>query len=375
MLCVALCLAGLCAFTPEDRLPDGYTLSTLRKLYSSGDVTRWPKPQLDSSVVPGFEDLGVLPTVTYPENNPYSKAKQDLGKTLFFDPRLSRSGQVACASCHDSELGWGDGRRASFGHDRQIGTRNAMTLLNVAYYDSLFWDGRAPSLEEQAHFPLEDPLEMASTRQLAVNRIKRIKGYKTLFKEAFGDNSITFERVAMAIATFERGVSSNRSRFDKFIQGDSARLTDAELMGLHLFRTKGGCVNCHNTPLFSDNRFHNTGLTYYGRKFEDLGKYKHTGRAEDVGRFRTPSLRELSETGPYMHNGLFPDLITIMNLYNSGMPHPERKESQLNDPLFPVTSPLLHPLKLTAGESRAIIAFLRTLSSSQQRETPPVLPK
>lgn len=370
---VAGALAALCAFSTDLR-PEGYSIALLRKLYSSGDVKLWPAPVLDSTVIDGFVDIGSLPAMKYPAGNPYSDAKRDLGKVLFFDPRLSKSGQIACASCHDSELAWGDGRRASFGHDRQLGTRNAMTLLNVGYYDSLFWDGRATSLEDQAHFPLQDSKEMASTNRIAIDRIKKLKGYKLLFKDAFGDPAITFERVEMALATFQRTIASGKSRFDKFVAGDSTRFTDAEVLGLHLFRTKAGCINCHNTPLFSDNRFHNTGLTYYGRKFEDLGKYKITGRVADVGRFRTPSLREVASTGPYMHNGLFPELAGIINLYNSGMPHPERKDSQLNDPLFPVTSPMLEPLHLSAEESRALLAFMRTLTSSQQRETPPEMP-
>lgn len=351
-----------------------YPVEELRRLYSSGDASRWPAPLLDSTVSDNFRDIGVLPAVVHPENNPYSDARRDLGKILFFDPRLSASGQIACASCHDSELGWGDGRRVSFGHNRATGKRNAMTLLNVGYYQTLFWDGRAASLEDQAHFPLEDTLEMHSHRDLAIQVIRRIPGYRPLFKSAYGDTVINFRRVEMAIATFERTIVSGTSRFDQFIQGKANVFTDDEVQGLHLFRTKARCLNCHNTPLFSDNQFHNTGLTYYGRPFEDLGRYHVTGMPADVGKFRTPSLREFSLTGPYMHNGLFTDVDGLVNLYNAGMPHPERKASQQADPLFPVTSTLLIPLQLTAAEKKALVAFLGTLSSPPRRQTPPALP-
>ncbi|MGS2765060.1 cytochrome-c peroxidase [Sinomicrobium sp. M5D2P9] len=351
-----------------------YTIAELRELYNSGNSSLWPPPSLDSLTMDGFKDIGSLPEMVFPPGNPYSDAKKELGKTLFFDPRLSSSGQIACASCHDSEIGWGDGRRFSYGHNRQLGVRNSMTLFNVGYVDSLFWDGRAESLEQQIHFPLQDTLEMHSSQQIAISNIREIKGYKDLFQNAFGDSIITFERMEKALATFERTIVSESTRFDRFIQGEADRLSDREVLGLHLFRTKARCINCHNSPLFSDNKFHNTGLTYYGRKFEDLGRYNHTKNKEDIGKFRTSSLREIAETGPYMHNGLFPHLRGVINLYNAGMPRPKRKEHQLNDSLFPKTSPLLKELHLTEEEKLALRAFLHTLTSRQKREEPPILP-
>lgn len=352
-----------------------YTLPELRERYGSGDTSRWPEAFLDSSVAAGFKEIGVLPEMKFPEDNPYSDAKKELGKMLFFDPRLSGSGQIACASCHDSELGWGDGRRLSYGHDRQLGKRNSMTLLNVGYADSLFWDGRAASLEEQVDFPLTDTLEMHSDHKIAVGNIRRIAGYRIEFFKAFGDTMVSFDRIRKALATFERTIVSGTSRFDLFVQGDTSRLSDREVLGLHLFRTKARCINCHNTPLFSDNKFHNTGLTYYGRKYEDLGRYEHTGKKEDVGRFRTVTLREIARTAPYMHNGIFPHLRGIINLYNAGMARPARKPHQQNDSLFPETSPLLKKLDLSDKEKIALQAFLLTLTSRSKREDPPLLPQ
>ncbi|MFV0541379.1 MAG: cytochrome-c peroxidase [Aestuariibaculum sp.] len=351
-----------------------YDIPTLRKLYSSNNYDQWPRPFIDSSVV-NFKDIGHLPEVVFPEDNPFSNEKKELGKMLFFDPRLSSSEQIACASCHDSEIGWGDGRRVSYGHNRQQGRRNSMTLLNVTFADKLFWDGRATSLEEQVNFPIKDPLEMNFHINLAVNSISKIKGYKALFEKTYGTPQVTEEKIRKAIVTYERTIISESTKFDRFIAGESDIYNDNEVLGLHLFRTKARCINCHNSGYFSDNQFHNTGLTYYGRKFEDLGQYEVTGKKEDVGKFKTSSLREISRTDPYMHNGLFPNLEGVVNLYNAGMPRPHRKNNQLNDTLFPVTSSLLKKLDLSIEEKQALIAFLETLESRNRREHPPILPK
>lgn len=347
-----------------------YSISELRKLYSSGDITKYPKAEVDSSVI-NFQEIGVLPPVVFPEDNPYSEAKRELGKILFFDPRLSSSNQISCASCHDPELGWGDGKRVSNGHDRAPGKRNARTIINSGYATLLFWDGRAVSLEDQAKFPIEDEKEMNHDIKKAVKRIKKLKGYKSLFKDAFGDEQVTDERIMKAIATFERTVVSRKSRFDKFIEGDSTQLSDQEVLGLHLFRTKARCINCHNSPYFSDNQFHNVGLTYYKREYEDLGLYNLTKKPEDVGKFRTPSLREIMKTGPYMHNGLFPEIRGVLNMYNAGMPNLKPKENEKDDILFPKTSPLLQKLNLDKSELDALEAFLNSITSVIYREPAP----
>lgn len=347
-----------------------YSISELKKLYSSGDHSKWPKATLDSSVV-DFEDIGVLPEVTFPANNPYTKAKRELGKMLFFDPRLSGSQQISCASCHDPELGWGDGKRVSNGHDRTAGTRNSKPIINVAFSKMLFSDGRAATLEEQAKFPIADVKEMNNHMDIAVKNIQKIEGYKKFFNSAYGDEKVTEEKILQAIATFERTVVSRKSRFDKFIEGDTTQLSDREINGLHLFRTKARCINCHNSSYFSDNQFHNAGLTYYKRKYEDLGRYNITQNLADVGSFKTPSLREIVHTGPYMHNGLFPQLRGVLNLYNAGMPNLKPKGDQVNDKLFPVTSPLLKKLNLNEEELQDLEAFLKSISPGIYREPAP----
>ena len=364
--------AAMVSFQSEEN----FTIPQLRELYSSGDKSLWPKPFLADSILQSgtFEDIGVLPPVPFPEDNPYSKEKEELGKLLFFDPRLSVSKQISCASCHDSELGWGDGRRVSYGHNRKQGSRNALTLLYVAYAENLFWDGRANSLENQIHDPITNKVEMNFHVNLATERIAAIQEYANYFTNAFGDENVTENRIQKAIATYERTIKGRTSRFDRFIEGDEEQLSDQEVLGLHLFRTKAKCINCHNTGYFSDNEFHNLGLTYYGRKYEDLGRFEVTGKAEDVGRFRTPTLREVSRTGPYMDNGLFPHLEGVINMYNAGMPQPKRKEHQISDSLFPATSPLIEPLELTNDEQEALEAFLRSLETSMYRVSPPELP-
>ncbi len=374
-IALGLLVASFTTQLTKSIFDDKETIEKLRKTYSSGDISQWEKPELDEEVIANFEDIGVLPKMIFPENNPYSEAKKELGKMLFFDPRLSKSKQISCASCHDPELAWGDGRTISYGHNRQTGKRNSPSLLNIGYHSVFFWDGRAASLENQALGPITDPVEMAATETISIKNIKKIKGYKPYFREAFGDEKITIERILKAIATYERTITSKKSKFDSFIEGKSDIFTDEEVIGLHLFRTKARCINCHNTPLFSNQKFHNVGLSYYGRTFEDLGKYNITHKKEDVGKFKTPSLREIGRTAPYMHNGLMPNLEGIIEMYNAGMPRVKPKENQKNDSLFPVTDPLLKKLNLTKKEQNALKAFLLTLSSSPRREILPKLPE
>ena len=374
-IALGLLVASFTTQLTKSIFDDKEAIEKLRKTYSSGDISQWEKPELDEEVIADFQDIGVLPKMIFPENNPYSEAKKELGKMLFFDPRLSKSKQISCASCHDPELAWGDGRTISYGHNRQTGKRNSPSLLNIGYHSVFFWDGRAVSLENQALGPITDPVEMAATETISIKNIKKIKGYKPYFREAFGDEKITIERILKAIATYERTITSKKSKFDSFIEGKSDIFTDEEVIGLHLFRTKVGCINCHNTPLFSNQKFHNVGLSYYGRTFEDLGKYNITHKKEDVGKFKTPSLREIGRTAPYMHNGLMPNLEGIIKMYNAGMPRVKPKENQKNDSLFPVTDPLLKKLNLTKKEQNALKAFLLTLSSSPRREILPKLPE
>ena len=352
-----------------------YTIHQLRELYSSGNPQNWPKANIDAGPAKTFRDIGKLPAVEFPESNTFSKEKMLLGKLLFFDPRLSLSGQIACASCHDPELGWGDGKHLAYGHNRQNGKRNSMTILNTGYYNRLFWDGRAISLEDQVQFPVQDQAEMAQGLKAMVRNVSKIKGYREYFKAAFGTTEVSLDAIQKAIATFERTVTSRNSRFDLFIAGNKTALKDDELMGLHLFRTKARCINCHNTPLFSDNQFHNDGQALYGSRQQDFGHYVLSGKQEDVGAFRTPSLRETKLTGPWMHHGNFPTLRDVIEYYNGGNPSPIQRSVKVDESKRPIPSPLLRKLDLTTNERLQLEAFLGAISTQNQKIKAPELPK
>jgi len=326
---------------------------------------QWPPLEVDEGVI--AEELGPLPAL--PAASWHTPASERLGKQLFFDPRLSSSGQLACVSCHDSQLGWGDGKRVSAGHDRQTGRRNAMTLLNAAYFDHLFWDGRADGLLDLALQPIQSPVEMNAEIGKVVARLQHINGYPEAFEQAFNSPQVSPERIAQAIAAFVRSVVSSPSRFDRFARGDYERLNGQEIEGLHLFRTRARCMNCHNGPRFSDGLFHHTGLSYYGRRFEDLGRFEVTGNPEDRGKFRTPSLRNVRHTDPWMHNGLFDNFTGILRMYNHGVTYGARKR-----PGAPELSPLIRPLGLDSRELEALEAFLETIGRIPAFVEPPALP-
>ncbi len=341
------------------------------KIAYSKPTDQWPKPNIDSNIV--WKELAVLPKPNY-ENGMPSEALIELGKQLFFEPRLSQSNQIACASCHHPDQNYTDNRTLSIGNKLLEGTRNAPTILNLSYSKHFFWDGRASSFEEQVLGPITNPVEMNTSLDTVVNRLNKIEGYKKQFKKEFDTDKITIDQIAKALGAFEKSLVSRKSRFDYFLLGER-KLNEQELKGLHLFRTKARCLNCHYGPLFTDNQFHNVGLTYYGRKYEDLGRYNVTKKAEDVGKFKTPSLRDVMRTRPWMHNGLFDKMEGVISMYSNGMPQPKRKPEQLNDSLFPVTSPIIKKVNLTKEEIANVEAFLEAISSSAFNIVHPKLPK
>jgi len=344
---------------------------SLRRLYAR-PVSEWPSPNIDKGIQ--YEELSALPydsSWLLVDKDP----KVKLGQILFFDPRLSSSSQISCSSCHDPEIGWGDARRVSLGNDHLEGTRNTMSLLNVGSHRSFFWDGRSKSLEDQAVNPLAAHHEMDMETPLLAEKIAQIEGYKVLFKKAYGTSDVSLEKIVAAIAAFESIIKSRQSRFDQFVKGEYQALNDQEIQGLDLFRRKARCINCHNGAYFTDEQFHNIGLTYYGRKYEDLGRYNITKLAQDVGKFRTPSLRDVMKTGPWMHNGLFDNMTGIINMYNSGMHMLDDKAKDKADTLYPKTDVLLQPLKLTNEEKQALVAFLEAITATQYKMRRPVLPK
>ncbi|NQX41122.1 cytochrome c peroxidase [Pedobacter steynii] len=369
LLCILLFLSFRSyEFLPDDEIP----IDSLRKVYSKSP-DQWPKPNVDSGV--NFVELGVLPPSPLEGQKGKLKGIIALGKTLFFDPRLSGSNQISCSSCHASDLNWTDGREVAIGHDHASGKRNTPTLENIWSFKRLFWDGRSEGLEDQAANPITNPIEMHQDLKKLPSKLKQIKGYQPLFSAAFGDKKVTEERILSALATYQRTIVSRKSDFDYFLEGNKKRMSDQQILGLHLFRTKARCVNCHNGPLFTDGEFHNVGLTYYGRKYEDLGLYNISKKPEDVGKFRTPGLRNVMRTGPWFHNGLFDNMDGVMNMYNAGMPHQKRRPGQENDPLYPKNDKLLRGLMMSKMERDAVISFMEAISGASWKERSPELPK
>ncbi|UYQ94480.1 cytochrome-c peroxidase [Chitinophaga horti] len=372
---IALVMFAGYAFTgttmPDEPLAQSY-LDSIRSLYAR-PVAEWPRAHVDDSIQ--FEEMAVLPPSPFAEDSSL-KEMAALGKMLFFEPRLSGSNQISCATCHEPELGWSNGRTTGIGHDHALGERNVPSLFNVWQYKSFFWDGRVNSLEKQVLAPLSNDIEMHELPGALGEELARIPEYKQRFKSVFGGKTIELEHVAEALAMYEKTITSRRAPFDAFVSGRYNAMSDQQVLGMHIFRTKARCMNCHNGPFFTDNKFHNIGLAYYQRKFQDLGLYNITHKKEDVGRFRTPSLRDVALTRPYMHNGLFDDLEGIVSLYNAGGARTKRKDSQIGDTLFPETSTILKPLGMTVQEREAVVAFLHAISTSTSYRVPrPQLPK
>lgn len=256
-----------------------------------------------------------LPAVQHPADNPATPEKIALGKQLFSDPRLSRTDKVSCASCHDPAKGFSNGERFATGVDGKQGTRSAPSLINVGYNRNLFWDGRAATLEEQALVPIQDAKEMDMRLDALVRKLNGSADYRKQFQAVFGGEA-TAPRIGQAIAAFERTIVSRETPFDRYLKGEKQALAPAALRGLVLFFGQARCFVCHQGPNFTDDDFHNIGIIDDGRP--DAGRRSVTGKQADQGKFKTPTLREVARTAPYMHNGRFKTLAEVVRHYNFG---------------------------------------------------------
>jgi cytochrome c peroxidase len=301
--------------------------------------------------------LGLLP-VQWPKDNPYSRAKAELGKLLYFDARLSADNSVACANCHHPQFAFADGQPTSLGIKGQRGGRSAPTVINRAYSLAQFWDGRAGTLEEQAKGPMANPIEMGNTHEAVVARLKEIPGYKVLFKQVFGDEEIDIDRVAKAIATFERTVLSGNSAYDRYKAGNKKALTPMQIEGMNVYFNKAKCDQCHEGINFTTNSYHNLGVGM-DKADPDLGRYVVTKDERDWGAFKTPTLRDIERTAPYMHDGSLKTLEEVVAYYNKG----GIKNKNLDE--------RIKPLNLTAKEEAALVAFLKALSGEGWQMEPP----
>jgi cytochrome c peroxidase len=310
---------------------------------------------------PAKPPLGLKP-VPVPTDNPLSPEKIELGKQLYFDPRLSRDNTVSCATCHDPEKGWSNGEAFATGVRGQVGGRSAPTIVNAAYSDLQFWDGRAHRLEGQALGPIQNPIEMDLTLDEAVAKLNKIPGYRAAFQKVFGTD-VTADGIAKAIASFERTCLSGDAPYDRFKAGDTAALSEAAQRGMKIFFGKGQCSSCHVGHSFSDFSFHNIGVGME-KETPDLGRYEVTKLLGDKGGFKTPTLREIARTAPYMHDGRFKTLEEVVDYYDKG----GFDNPQIDEGIF--------PLKLTSNEKADLVKFLTEGLSSESypQVKPPKLP-
>jgi cytochrome c peroxidase len=307
-------------------------------------------------------DLGPLPAVPIPVENPQSPEKVELGKLLFFDKRLSGDESMSCASCHAPDQGFSDGRKRAIGFGGDELGRHSPTILNAAYNTAQFWDGRAGSLEDQAKGPIESPVEMNLDRDELIQRLSRVPEYLERFNQVFGEGP-TFDHIAEAIASFERTLVTPDSRFDQYRRGDKHALTLQEKKGLALFVSKASCSQCHNGPNFTDNDYYILDAPGGGPASDDPGRQSVTGKVEDHAAFKTPTLRNIALTAPYMHNGELQTLEDVVQFYDQGGGSSDTKSSKMA------------PLHLTDEEKVDLIAFLKTLTGDIPQIQKPELPQ
>jgi cytochrome c peroxidase len=297
--------------------------------------------------------------IPHPKGNAHSLARVELGRALFFDPRLSNSGSMSCATCHNPDLSWGDGRPRAVGDGKQQLTRRTPTILNLAWAPALFWDGRSDSLEDQAVGPIEAAGEMNLKMGVLISRLQAIHGYRPLFARAYPGEAISSKTIGKAIATFERGIVSPNAPFDRWVAGDERAISADARRGFVLFNEKARCSVCHSGWRFTDDGFYDIGVAT-----QDVGRGKLTPFIELTRfAFKTPTLRNVAQRAPYLHNGSAATLEDVIDLYDRGG---LAKRSSL--------SPEMKPLRLTAGEKKDLVAFLGTLTSHDPVGQVPVLP-
>jgi len=295
--------------------------------------------------------LGLDLFAPVPAENPLTRERVALGKTLFFDPTLSADRRVSCASCHRPRYTFSDTSATSLGARGGAGTRNAPSLSNAVYRNAFTWDGRAGTLEEQVLRPIENPLEMDLPLAQLLSRVRAEPSYRRDFRRAFGTDP-TPQAIAWALAAYLRTLRSGDAPIDRYRAGDTTAISPAARTGFELFIGKAGCSTCHVGPLFTDGDFHNTGVAWRDGRFVDVGRGAVTGRAEDMGRFKTPSLRNIARTPPYMHDGSKRSLEEVVDFYDAG--------GQPN----PGLDTFIQPLRLTHTEKLDLVAFLRALTGN-----------
>jgi len=308
--------------------------------------------------------LGLLP-IQFPKDNPYTPEKRELGRLLYYDTRLSADGTVSCASCHAPEHAFTDNKAVSSGIKAQLGGRSAPTVFNRAYSLAQFWDGRAKSLEDQAGGPMANAIEMGNTHEAVVNALRGIAGYRTMFKKVFGSEEFGIEEVTKAIATYERTVLSGNSPYDRYKAGNKKALTASQVRGMDVYFNKAKCDQCHEGINLTTNAYHNLGVGT-DKPNPDEGRFVVTKSPADWGAFKTPTLREIARTAPYMHDGSLATLADVVEYYDKGGLANKNLDERMK------------PLKLSAQEKQDLVEFLKGLNGEgwQAKLVPPtVFPK
>ena len=298
----------------------------------------------------------------YPEENQPSHARVELGKKLFFDPRLSGDGNMSCATCHNPMLGWSDGLATAKGFKSKVLDRATPTIVNTAYNTIQMWDGRKKSLEDQAMGPMEATVEMNMDTAKLFKWLNENPEYRAAFTKAYPGKKIDADSVSKAIASYERTIISNNSPFDRWVKGDADAMTSQQIRGFALFNGKAKCAACHSAPNFTDNGFHNLGLASFGKKNPDMGRYSQRPLKLMKGAFKTPTLRDIALTAPYFHDGSAETLLDVVNHYQKG------------GVVKTNLSPNMQSLDLTSQEKDDLVEFLLALTSPATVVTLPVIP-
>jgi len=304
-------------------------------------------------------------TPPHPEDNAPNAVRVELGKKLFFDPRLSGDGNMSCASCHSPLLGWSDGLGTGKGFKSMVLDRASPTVFNTAYNSIQMWDGRKKSLEDQAMGPMEASAEMNMDTARLFTWLNASAGYKALFAAAYPGEALDAGTLSKAIASFERTVVSNTSPFDAWVAGDKNALSTEQVKGFALFidPKKANCSACHSGANFTDNGFHNLGLASYGKDNPDVGRFAQKPVASMKGAFKTPTVREAARTAPYFHDGSARTLEELVDFYAKGGVVKANRSASMKE------------LPLNAEEKAQLVAFMNALSSPHKPMTLPELPR
>jgi cytochrome c peroxidase len=301
--------------------------------------------------------LGLDSYIPAPADNPIEPRAVALGRDLFFDKLLSRDQTVACATCHEPTRAFTDGKPIAIGVRGQLAGRRSPVIVNRAWGSSFFWDGRAATLEQQVLQPIANPKEMDLTLEELVQRLAAHAEYPRRFREIYAQ-PVSTAVISRALASYVRTILAGGSAYDRYVAGDRSALSEEAQLGLKLFRTKAGCIACHVGPNFTDERFHNTGISWVNGRWSDMGRAAISKDDADRGAFKTPTLRQTAQAAPYMHDGSLATLADVVDFYDKG--------GRDN----PALDPEMRPLNLTQAERKALAAFLEALTGEVREGWP-----